>query len=75
MTISQYDLVAAWRQILDLSRVNRVETSAILTRPNIRLRNLETAQHALAEIGSVVFQIDPSSVRGRFATTVLPWTP
>ncbi len=59
MTISQYELVAAWRRVLELSRVSRDETVAILTRPNIHFRNLEAARHALGEIGSVVFQIEP----------------
>lgn len=59
MAVSQFELVAAWRRVLELCRVSGSETAAILTRPNIQARNLEAAQQALAGIGSSVFQIEP----------------
>ncbi len=59
MAVSQSELVAAWRRVLELSRVSGEETVAILTRPNIQTRNVEAAQQALAGIGSSVFQIEP----------------
>ena len=57
--VSQSQLVRAWRKVLDLSKVHAAETVAIVTKPNIYTRNLAAAQHALADIGAQVFQIEP----------------
>jgi 2,5-dihydroxypyridine 5,6-dioxygenase len=59
VTVSQSELVRAWRHVLELSQVRASETIVILTRPNIHLRNLEAALHALADIGSLVFRMEP----------------
>lgn len=58
MPASQFELTAAWRSVLDLSKVHAGETVCLLIRPNIQVRNLEAAEHALREIGALSFKLE-----------------
>ncbi len=59
MAVSQSELTQAWRTVLDLSKVRPDETVCLLIRPNIQLRNLEAAEHALRDIGAFSFKLEP----------------
>ena len=59
MAVTQADLVNAWRTVLGMCKVNASETVALLTRPGANAQNLAAAYHALEDIGSQVFEIQP----------------
>jgi 2,5-dihydroxypyridine 5,6-dioxygenase len=59
VTVSRSDLVGAWRRVLDLSLLRPTETVAVLTRPDIYVANLDAALHAVADIGSTAFRMEP----------------
>lgn len=59
MAVTQAELVGAWRRVMDMCRVHKGETVALLTRPGANEQNLAAAYHALEDIGCQVFQIQP----------------
>ena len=59
MAVSDSELTQAWRAVLELSKVHAGETVCLLVRPNIQVRNLEAAEHALREIGVFSFKLEP----------------
>ena len=59
MAVTQSQLVKAWQEVLDLSKVSSSETVCLLIRPGANARNLEAAHQALDNIGCQVYQLEP----------------
>lgn len=57
--VSQSRLVAAWRHVLSLSRLRPQETVVLLTRPDANGRNVEAAEHAIADLGAFGMRLQP----------------
>ena len=59
MAVTQAELVKAWQTVLDLCKVKKTETAALLTRPGANTRNIEAAHQALENVGCPVYQLEP----------------
>jgi 2,5-dihydroxypyridine 5,6-dioxygenase len=59
MTVSQQELVQAWRHVLELSKVRSTETVCLLTRPGLQERNLAAAEQAVRDVGAFGFKLEP----------------
>jgi 2,5-dihydroxypyridine 5,6-dioxygenase len=57
--VSQHELVAAWQDVLQLSRLTSNETVCLLTRPGIQERNLAAAEQVVRDVGCFAFRLEP----------------
>lgn len=59
MSVGPSETAAAWREILGLCRLRGDETVAILTKREANPRNIEGARHAVTDLGSQHFCLEP----------------
>ncbi len=64
MPISDSDMLAAWKQVLTLSKLKPGEVVTILTAPDTHPQTLATATMAAREMGAVVNRLDLPPVNG-----------
>jgi 2,5-dihydroxypyridine 5,6-dioxygenase len=59
MSVSQQELVQAWRHVLELCKLKDSETVCLLTRPGLQERNLAAAEQAVRDAGAFAFKLEP----------------
>jgi 2,5-dihydroxypyridine 5,6-dioxygenase len=64
MPVSDHQLIQAWRQVLDLSRLEPGQTVTILTGATTHPQTLRTAQVAVQAAGAVLNRLDLPPVNG-----------
>ena len=67
MPVSDYQMVAAWKEVLTLSRLQAGQTVTILTSANTHPQTLATALIATQSMGAVVNRLDLPPVNGEKA--------
>jgi 2,5-dihydroxypyridine 5,6-dioxygenase len=67
MPVSDYEMVRAWTQVLELSRLQAGQTVTILTSANTHPQTLATALIATQSMGAVVNRLDLPPVNGEKA--------
>ncbi|ARP86779.1 2,5-dihydroxypyridine 5,6-dioxygenase [Bordetella genomosp. 9] len=64
MAISDFEMVRAWKQVLELSRLQRGQTVTILTSAGTHPQTLSTALIACQDMGAIVNRLDLPPVNG-----------
>jgi 2,5-dihydroxypyridine 5,6-dioxygenase len=64
MPVSDTDMIAAWTQVLTLSRLERGQIVTVLTSTNTHPQTLATAVIAASQLGAVVNRLDVPPVNG-----------
>ncbi|MDK3026097.1 2,5-dihydroxypyridine 5,6-dioxygenase [Cupriavidus taiwanensis] len=67
MPVSDYDLTAAWKQVLTLSKLEPGQTVTVLTGAATHPQTLRTAMVAAASMGAIVNRLDLPPVNGEKA--------
>jgi 2,5-dihydroxypyridine 5,6-dioxygenase len=67
MAISDYDMIAAWKQVLTLSKLEAGQTVTILTSASTHPQTLSTALIATQSMGAIVNRLDLLPVNGEKA--------
>ena len=64
MSIGDFEMVQAWKQVLHLSKLKRGETVTILTSVDTHAQTLQTATMAARDMGAIVNRLDLPPVNG-----------
>jgi 2,5-dihydroxypyridine 5,6-dioxygenase len=64
MPVSDTDMIAAWTQVLTLSRLERGQIVTVLTSTNTHPQTLATAVIAASQLGAIVNRLDVPPVNG-----------
>lgn len=67
MPVSDYQLIAAWKQVLSLSKLQRGQTVTILTGAAIHSQTLSCALIASQDMGAIVNRLDLPPINGEKA--------
>src|ERR1700744_5805667 len=67
MSISDYQLIEAWKEVLDLSRLKAGDTVTILTSSSTHPQTLACALIAAQSMGAIVNRLDLPPVNGEKA--------
>ena len=64
MPISDYEMIAAWKQVLTLSKLQAGQTVTILTSASTHPQTLSSALIATQSMGAIVNRLDLPPVNG-----------
>lgn len=67
MSVSDHDLIQAWKQVLSLSKLERGQLVTVLTSSSTHPQTLSTAILAAASMGAIVNRLDLLPVNGERA--------